>query len=277
MELTELCKEIGLPKDAAEILSQLEKEDDCYDAMHALFRKDRESFYKKISEQEEPEELFLYYYSRFACEVYEDYRKRGIEDRIFFDTFRDISIWCEAYYRDTGKYGLGNYVKDWFWRGLEMKLLRLGRLEYEEMASEEEITGENVYIRKGEAVINIHIPAGEPLERDQCLKSIEVAYRRLGNERQYICHSWLLFSGLKEILPEKSNILRFQELFNIVKVDYREREAEWRIFGQQFFRVADYAERTSLQRQVKQYLLAGGSLGNGLGVLKRELYNNNSM
>lgn len=277
MELIELCKEIGIPKDAAEILSLLEKEDDNYAAMHALFRKDREVFYKKISEQEEPEELLLYYYSRFACEVYEEYRKRGLEDRIFFDTFRDISIWCETYYRDTGKYGLGYYVKDWFWRGLEMKLFRLGRLEYEEMESGEEIAEENVHIRKGERVINIHIPAGEPLERDQCLESIEEAYRRFGKERQYICHSWLLFSGLKEILPEESNILRFQELFDIVKVDYKEREAEWRIFGKGFFCVADYAEKTSLQRRAKQYLLSGGSLGNGLGILKRELYNNNSM
>ena len=84
MELIELCKEIGMPKDAAEILGLLEKEDDCYDAIHVLFQKDREGFYKKISEQEEPEELFLYYYSRFACEVYEEYRKRGLADRIFF-------------------------------------------------------------------------------------------------------------------------------------------------------------------------------------------------
>ena len=52
-------------------------------------------------------------------------------------------------------------------------------------------------------------------------------------------------------------------------MDYREREAELRIFGEIGLRVIDYAEETSLQKHAKQFLLSGGSLGNGWGILKK--------
>ncbi len=266
MELTELCRGIGLAEEAEAMLCLLEKSDKDYDVLRTLYQRDREGFYRKIYQRDEPEKLLLYYYSRFACDAYEAYREREIGDGIYFDTFRDIAIWCGEYFRRTGKYGLGSYVRDWFWRGFEIKLLRLGRLEFEEMEAEEEIQGESLRIGKGEPVISIHIPEGEPLREQACRESIEEAYRRYGRERRYFCHSWLLFPGLKEILPEDSNILRFQKLFDIVKMDFREREAEQRIFGAVFSRPADYPEETSLQRQAKRYLLSGRSLGNGWGI-----------
>ena len=52
-----------------------------------------------------------------------------------------------------------------------------------------------------------------------------------GKEMPYLCHSWLLYPGLKDILPEKSNIIMFQNQFQIVETDWDEREAEWRIWG----------------------------------------------
>lgn len=46
-------------------------------------------------------------------------------------------------------------------------------------------------------------------------------------------------------MPERFNILAFRKLFDIVKVDYKEREAEWRVFGNTAFCLADYAEKIS--------------------------------
>lgn len=84
----------------------------------------------------------------------------------------------------------------------------------------------------------------------------------------YLCHSWLLFPGLEEILGKDSNILRFQHFFRIVKVDFEIRQAEERIFGGVKERIEEYPENTSLQKRAKAYLLEGKKLGNGLGVVK---------
>lgn len=270
MELRELCEGIGLNREAAAVVYSMAEAQQTYEAMHSLYREDRETFYRKIADRQEPEQDLLYYYCMFACEAYGKYRKRGIEDSVFFDTFRDIALWCGEYRSETGKCGIGRYVQDWFWRGFEGSMLRLGRLEFEEMEAPEEIVGGQRYIAAGEPVISVHVPAGEPLNREACLASIRQAYERFGKKRQYFCHSWLLFPGLKDILPQQSNIFGFRELFDVVQEDYREREAEWRVFGRRFFRVADYAEDTSLRRNLKRYLLSGGTLGNGWGILKKE-------
>ena len=269
MKLERFCRGIGLAKGVAGVLCGMERNDREYEAMRSLYEKDRAAFYRKVGCQQDAEKLFLYYYSRFACDTYEKYKERRVKEQIYFDTFRDIALWCDDCIREIGKWGLGNCVWDWFWRSFEMKVFRLGRLEFEEMEAEEEMIGEHVHIRKGEPVISIHIPAGGPLIEEECRMSIQEAYRLFGEGKQYFCHSWLLFPGLKDFLAKESNILRFQELFEVIKTDYREREAEWRLFGRNCFRIADYAEDTSLQRRIKQYLLSGGSLGNGWGILKK--------
>lgn len=96
----------------------------------------------------------------------------------------------------------------------------------------------------------------------------------LVRKRKAVFLSFLAFiSRTSEVTSSKSNILLFQDFFDIKKVDYREREAELRIFGEIGLRVIDYAEETSLQKHAKQFLLSGGSLGNGWGILKsRKLF-----
>ena len=78
------------------------------------------------------------------------------------------------------------------------------------------------------------------------------------------CYMWT-----REILKDGSNILKFQKLFDVIDVDYKEREAQWRIFTKIAEDSKDYAERTSLQCAAKQYLIQGRSLGNGFGVLRK--------
>lgn len=93
-----------------------------------------------------------------------------------------------------------------------------------------------------------------------------------GKEMPYLCHSWLLYPGLKDILPEKSNIIMFQNQFQIVETDWDEREAEWRIWGKVQRNLNVYSENTSLQRAAKKYLKSGKVLGSGLGILKPEYF-----
>ena len=79
------------------------------------------------------------------------------------------------------------------------------------------------------------------------------------------CHSWLLCPKLKEILPETSRIIRFQDLFTVYGED-DERQAEERVFGAPLDDPRLYSEHTSLQRAMKRALLEGKTFGMGMGI-----------
>ena len=89
-------------------------------------------------------------------------------------------------------------------------------------------------VKKGDPIISIHIPQGEKLTLESVRESIIQGMAFWGKEMPYLCHSWLLYPGLKDILPEKSNIIMFQNQFQIVETDWDEREAEWRIWGKRY-------------------------------------------
>lgn len=73
---------------------------------------------------------------------------------------------------------------------------------------------------------------------------------------------------LSGLLPEKSNIRDFQERFEIVRTDEASTDyAEW-VFQTESSNIADYPERTSLQKTMKQHLLRGGKISSGYGLLK---------
>ena len=259
--------------------------------LYQLYKKNHEEFFEEVSKKEESGLWFLWLYSNMACEVYEQYREAEISEQVFWDTFQDIRFWCENTEREYGILGLAVY--EWFYRHIDMVLFRFGRLQFEKMEMEysvteelsdvaesfslpiknmvkekEYINGKKVKIEKGTGVINIHIPQGEPLNWEECKKSLEAVNHFWGEDKPYVCHSWLLYPGLDAVLSEKSNIREFRKHFEVLQVDYKEREAEWRVFGKVLKNVVEYPENTSLQKRVKAYLLEGKSLGNGWAVLK---------
>lgn len=266
MKIMDFCHVLKLPKEAAESVESIIIPEERYQNLKQLYQKEHQLFYQQILKEPEPEKMFLFLYCRLACDTYEEYKKRGIEEQIFWDTFQDIRLWCVSCFRDTGIYGIAEY--GWFWRLFEMQVFRLGRLEYETAKAEQEISGHGIRIEPGEDIIYIHIPEGGPLDKMACEESIEKAYEWFGTEQKYICHSWMLYPGLNEILAAESNIIRFQSRFQLIKTDFLEREAEKRIFGWIAERITEYQENTTLQQKARQYLLEGKALGNGWGLLK---------
>ena len=119
-------------------------------------------------------------------------------------------------------------------------------------------------------MISIHIPQGEKLTPESVSNSLKQGRKLWGENLTYVCHSWLLYPGLEEILPQSSNIFQFQKNFLLWETDFEEREAEWRIFGKVEENPKNYPEKTSLQRNARNYLLSGKKLGNGLGMLKTD-------
>lgn len=271
MKLNEFLTEIQIQSEAAEKIGTIVSSDRVtqkeYLENRFLYYRDRASFYKKILSEKDYRLLFLYYFCRMGAEAYEAYEKRGLGRDIFRDTFYDLTLWCENCFREYGEYGINEY--DWFFRHLELRIFRFGRLEFEKMDSPWELSPGETGVRKGEKVISIHIPQGEKLVIDRVKESLILGMDFWGRDLPYLCHSWLLYPGLRDILPKSSNIIQFQNEFQLLETDFNEREAEWRIFGKMESDPQNYPEETSLQRNAKKYLLSGRKLGNGLGILKR--------
>ncbi|HIV91638.1 MAG TPA: DUF5596 domain-containing protein [Candidatus Eisenbergiella stercoravium] len=258
-------EKIGLSESAQKEIGrwnpgQAERED-----WERLYRTDEESFWQKLRMEEQPRRLALVLFVTFAISAHEEYRKKGIADQIYFDTFRDIAIWNRECKRKYGEEGLAEV--EWISRSVKLQLFRLGRLQFEPGTLEKELFRNGEALPVGTPVLYVHIPAEEPLSEEACRDSFRRAAEFWKNtKRIYVCESWLLSPHLKDILKEDSNILRFQEMFELAGVDEDSRQAEERVFGKFLADKNKYPEKTSLQRAMKAYLLNHNRVGSGTGV-----------
>lgn len=216
---------------------------------------DRESCFAQIQEKEDRWGLFLALYLRLAEDTREQYRRLGIDEKIFRDTMTDLDIWRENCRKQHGVDGLAEYR--WLTRHLELKLFRLGRLQFEPIGWEKK------------AALNVHIPQGEPLDPDAVRQSYRQAYSFFhGSISCYVCGSWLLLPQLGQILPLESNIMQFQKDYTVTKLITDFRQCEERVFPQVLDDPSGYPESTRLQRGVKQLLLSGEKLGFAMGEME---------
>lgn len=268
MKLKEFCRGIRLAPEALQVVEKMDEEisEIRYQYIREVFWVDQKKMFREISAAPGYRQRFLYYYCRLACETYEEYQQRNIGEKVFFDTFSDISLWCDVCFRRYGEYGLQEY--EWLWRHIKMTLFRLGRFQFERTSSEWEFIWNGTSVKKGDTVISIHIPEGDPITQEKCLESLKKGQEFWKMAVPYLCHSWLLYPGLQNLLGETSNIRRFQKLFDIAGTDYKYREGEERIFGMLLDDPSGYPEYTRLQKEAKKYLEKGGKLGSGLGILK---------
>lgn len=195
-----------------------------------------------------------------SADVYKIYKDKGISDEIYFDTMKCYPRFINETYRMTGKLYFDRYW--WTTRQAGCHLFRIGELEYE------------IKHIDGDIVIGIHIPSDvdfSPSAIDASLASSKQIfskyYPKLTNA-EYRCHSWLLDKQLKEMLNDSSNILSFQNRFEIfdegeVGTDF----IEW-LYNTKSIDYAILPENTSLQKNVKTHLLSSGVIRNAYGRLK---------
>ena len=208
--------------------------------------------------------------------LYKRYTKQRIPDEIFYDTIRDLKykfdecVDCKGYY--------GTFVPHWFEGFYRLERFALGRFQYEHTDTDREIVTPNgIRIKKGTKVLFLHIPSGgAPLTDEVRLDSYKQAYEFykdssfVKNGRiVFVCHSWLLYKEHYKFLPENSNILRFMNDFYIYDQYISDiKEDLWRIYGKyENSPLSELPEDTSLKRAYKQWLLAGNSVGGGVGVI----------
>lgn len=195
-----------------------------------------------------------------AIYTYELYTNKGIPQQIFIDTMKFIPRFIE---RHKQAYGTYNFVWGWWLpRQLSLNEFRIGALEYE-------LKNEN-----GACYINIHIPSDACLKKDilnrshSGLKDFLNRFYPSYKDAELYCNSWLLSPELKALLKDNSNILYFQNCFDIIDFDSDSNSfLEWLYFRRDL-PYDKLPENTSLQIAVKERLLKGGRIGTARGKLK---------
>lgn len=208
--------------------------------------------------------------------VKEMYAFRGVPEQAFFDIFDDFKWKLQECHQV--EHAWGTFVAGWFARHLEMRIFRCGRFQYElsEYWRDEDYEGpEGIVITKGTPMLDMHIPSsGIPLTDEVRLDSLKQAYAFFKDRfpdgiMKVQCGSWLLFPKHREFLPEKSNILKFMDDFDIITENEHESfHDDWRVFYDcTDLPLEQWYENTALQRAYKKWLLEGNKTGSGFGII----------
>ena len=125
----------------------------------------------------------------------------------------------------------------------------------------------------GDPILNIHMPAGSPMDFDTCGESFAQALdffpRHLPEHRfvAFVCSSWLLDPQLDGPLPVQSNIVRFQRQVYLLPSSSGGGSTLERVFGRADVDPATAPRDTALRRAVIGLVEGGGHIRSGRCVL----------
>ncbi len=274
MTISELCKRIELQPEAAKpALSFAENFD--FTAVDPYLKAFRD--YKKVDAAEAAlqkalgedadHSKILACQLKAAADTRELYREKGISDEIYFATMRCFTRFTQERHVMTGEYKFDREF--WAPRQAGGLIYRIAALEYELVPAEDD------------RHINVHIPSDADLSPASCTESLRKAKEFFAGcypaftGCPYRCYSWLLSPDLEELLPKRSNIRSFRERFEILGSEASNDYLEWLFYnlaGREKGPLKDFdyqslPEDSSLQRAVKQKVLEGGQIRDGLGRL----------
>ena len=226
--------------------------------------------------------------------LYDKYLEKGIPESIFKDSVADLRCKLFECHRLYGIWG--SFVAVWFSRFFNFTLYGIGRLEFALYNADEDIRPEiknrlttsgsaqetlaaskcaiPYVIKKGDALIDVHIPSRGRLPHEEVISSYKAAYDFWKNTlkidaKGFICESWMLFPKHEEIIPEAENLMSFYRDYDIYEKGYDDGDDLWRIFY--VFANKDCLEllprKTYLQKKYAEYLENGGKSGWGKGVI----------
>ena len=187
------------------------------------------------------------------------YKNTKLSDELFADNIKDLYIWSEKYEKENNVKGFYKEHFKWVDSILEMKVIKLGRLQFEVLENIDDLS--NVFEEtKDFLFVNVHIREGEKLTPEECEKSYDMAinfYKSRGYKFStvvFVCYSWLLSPNLKNILSEESNIIKFQKKYTFLSSNLNEKYPQIieRVFVTKSENAEDWDENTSLQRKLKE-------------------------
>ncbi len=224
----------------------------------------------------------------FLPTVWDRYKEKNIPEEIFWDTMTDIRIWIDDHRARTDEDGV--YELHWLMHHMNLNIFKVGRLQYQKMVwyFKTPYNKNGVEIKFGDKFLNMHIPRGAKLDYDECVKSLDMAkdffatYFPEFPNNKYACHSWLLYPGNKNFMPEGSNILKFASLYDIIQENEDPESAYLWLYGQKFKNaeliksrketgnyghIDELPQNSSLQKSTIDFIKNGGIFGEALGVI----------
>ncbi len=271
MTLEIFLERIGLPEDARAAVLAYEITAEETARLLTLYDTDYGAFVKELNgNSAEPNLSFLAIYCRWALGSLIPWEKTGVPEEIAMATMRDITLWSGRYRERTGKIGLIEW--GWFRLHKAVGLFRLGRLQFEPQISNINVTlPDGREIHEGTPVLSVHIPQGERMSAEQIKESFDMSKeffpKYFGKEYDtYVCTSWLLAPALGQMIKEDSSIAALRKYFYVYGEDTSYSQAEDYVFLMADPDKSSYPENTSLQRNLKRYLMDGGVMGMGKGV-----------
>lgn len=262
--MEQLCRKINMPEEVTEIMVQLHETLEVYPCLDLLMC---ESTWQEGLAQlkealgEDPRGMKrLCSMLRCALRTKEIYDRLGISEEIYVASMGAFSRFVREHMASYGCYGFDR--GSWTPRQVSAKLFRIGQMEYEMTTLE------------GEPVISLHIPTDVDLRPEVLVPSMReglAEFYRLFPEyvgKRIYCHSWLISPLLKDFLPEGSNILRFQEMFDREPGGTPGNGVLLWVFKNPKLPMEEFPENTSLQRKLKRFFLEGGQFLDGMGYLR---------
>lgn len=233
-----------------------------YDASRALVEAGREAGVHPYAAE-------ILFYLHLAPVLQEHYRKEHIPAAYFSGAMQGIL--CKLY-ECHKMYGVwGSFVAVWFLRFFNRSLYAIGRFEFCLMNSPADYEVCSRTIRKGQLLIDVHIPSrGRLSEKEMVASYAEAAefFKKSlnGQKAVFHCESWLLADYHDEFLREDSGIRLFAHRYLLVERTPDEGDL-WRIFYKDAdLPFQDLPEDTALKRGYKKRLLEGKELYGGRGL-----------
>ena len=142
-------------------------------------------------------------------------------------------------------------------------------------------------VKFGDTIYTCHIPSGERLTTDMCMKSFDRAYEFFKEDLKddilpVVCLSWLVYPNyVGKVFPKESNLEKFAKMFDIIDIIETGREFGdcERVFGVPFKGTTEgFPCDNSLRRNFIEYIDSGAGFGKGIGILlydgkKKEIIN----
>lgn len=225
----------------------------------------------EIASREHGDILCILIYMAASGYTHETYRKLGIPDKIFYETFNCLAEKMETCMKFRGYWGYTSVTWPVLHTGLQ--IFRIGRLSYEMRIAEDDIWVKGkVLLPKGAKHIYLHIADNDKLcGCEESIREARAFFEEFYPEYKdvpFYTQTWLLDTRLGEILKPESNILQFQKLFHIMELRDNVPGVMPRIFGEYKENPDDYVITSSLGRGIVQYLKEGKQLGLGVAVTR---------
>ncbi len=209
--------------------------------------------------------IYLYAASQSWLKIYQPLK---IPRTVYLATMNAFTRFIHEHFQVTGRYHFDRGF--WIWRYTSGLIFRIGELEYERTYFPK---GHKELKLEGKQCLSLHIPSDADLSRNKIRDSYESAIRFFElyfpdyHYQVMYTDTWLLSPNLIKWLKQDSKIRLFAADYRLLSVDEQDDSGVPWIFGRVDANVQDYPEKTSLQRQAKQQLLAGAHVGSALGIL----------